>query len=200
MSALFSPPRLSSAAAWRGLRVGVFGGSFNPPHAGHMHIAKAAMRRFDLDAVWWMVTPGNPLKVAHARQDTQERLAQVADMIVGEPKMVATDIECQMGTRYAIDTVMGLKAHFPQTEFIWVAGMDSAAHFHLWQDWQQLPLLMPFAFFDRPPETTKFMCGRVRNHKGFEHHYSYTGALHSGVYWVLDEKTLDISSSALRHK
>lgn len=200
MSIEISAPVIDNATPWRGMRVGVFGGSFNPPHIGHLHIAKAALERFELDAVWWVVSSGNPLKESGARDDVAHRMGLVEAMIAGQPKMVASDIESQMGTRFAIDTVLGLQRHFEDTEFVWIAGMDNAAQFHLWQDWQKLPNLMPFAFFDRPPVHTKDACNVLREYQGFEHHQQYDGNLRKGVYWVMDAGLVDMSSSALRQR
>lgn len=199
MSHIMQPPTLASARRWRGLRVGVFGGSFDPAHAGHLHVAQQALTYFGLDAVWWLISPGNPLKTDAARDDMDARLADVNTLIAGHPHMVASDLERQMDTRYAIETATALREHFADTDFVWIAGMDNAANFKAWRGWQDLPRLMPFAFFDRPPALNKLKSAGLRRNKLFAHYTQFDGTLKTGIYWILGGQTLDISSSALRH-
>lgn len=196
MSIITPEPRLLSAQRWRGLRVGILGGSFNPPHAGHMHIAKRAIKKFKLDAVWWLVSPGNPLKVKNPTGDLQERLQMVRDFIEDQPLMAASNLEAQMGTRYTHDTVRALIRRFPDTDFLWIAGMDSAADFPRWQHWRDIPQMMPVAFYDRPGGA-KLRCGKLKQNNDIEQR-KRVRKLKPGLYWVMDGPALDVSSTALR--
>jgi nicotinate-nucleotide adenylyltransferase len=201
MSALIPEPKLSASARWRGLRVGILGGSFNPPHAGHLHIARLAMIQFHLDAVWWLVTPGNPLKTKKPTDDLQKRMGMVRAFIATQPKMVAADLEAQMGTRYTIDTARALVKHFPQTQFLWIAGMDNAAAFTRWRQWREIPTIIPFVFYDRPPATAKLKTKNIRENKEFSR-FVAPGAsvkkIKPGIYWVMGGAALNLSSTQLR--
>lgn len=137
--------RLPGPAA--GQRIGLLGGSFNPAHDGHLHVAETAMRRLRLDGVWWIVARGNPLKSEHGSFD--ERLAS-ARAIVRTPGMHVTDIERQLDLTYTVDTLAALQAAEPQARFVWLMGADSAASFHLWKDWEAIAARVPIAVVSRP--------------------------------------------------
>lgn len=199
MNMILPAPTLETPHEWKGMRVGIFGGSFNPPHAGHMHVAKIAIEHFKLDALWWMVSPANPLKEGRHMPNAGARLELVQKLLEGtQERMVATDIEIQMGTCFSYDTVVALRKNFKGTEFIWIAGMDCAENFHLWKNWQELPLLMPFAFFARPLIGASAGCERLKNTPSIPQHMQFDGTLRPGVYWRCDTEMLDISSTALR--
>jgi nicotinate-nucleotide adenylyltransferase len=142
----------SNAARWRGLRVGLLGGSFNPAHRGHRLISLIAMKQLKLDAVWWLVSPQNPLKSPLGMASQAARLEE-AWAISNHPAIFPTGIESRIGTRYTVDTLQTLTAHFPQTDFIWLMGADSLAGFHQWRDWQAIAALLPIAVFLRPGYT-----------------------------------------------
>lgn len=194
-------PHLLSGRRWAGKKVGLLGGSFNPPHHGHMHIALAALRSYKLDSVWWMVSPQNPLK---SRSNSfANRFAMTRDF-VHHPRMIASDIETKMGTRYSLETVEKLQKHFPKTRFFWVAGMDNALIFHKWDGWRGLIKKIPFLFFNRPPNRMALSNNAIRMNRGVPHFYGrYSRNIvnhRNGVAWSLTGKTRNISSSALRHK
>lgn len=201
---LIAPPHKFSAARWKGLRVGLLGGSFNPAHAGHMHIAKQAMIRFKLHAIWWVVSPGNPLKVKDVIGDLDARAADVTKFIGRTPKMVATDIEGHLKTRYTFDTLKALRKHFPTTKFIWVAGMDNAVAFNHWDRWEKLPNIVPFVFFDRPPALSKLRGKAVRQNKAIRQHMHVVrraiNKKDKGVYWMVNGRAVNLSSSEIRAK
>lgn len=132
-----------------GLRVGLFGGSFDPVHAGHLHVAETARRRLGLERVVWLVSPGNPLK-ASASAGLEQRMAGVRKALAGDPAMIASDVEARLGVRYSIDTLTALKAANPGVRFVWIMGSDSLADFHRWRDWQAIARLMPVAVVARP--------------------------------------------------
>ena len=114
--------------------IGLLGGSFDPAHSGHVHISKAALQRFGLDRVWWLVSPGNPLK-RHGPAPLKDRL-QAARAMMQHPRVTVTGIEERLGTRYTAQTITALRARYPGVRFVWLMGADNLAQFHLWQDWQ----------------------------------------------------------------
>ena len=130
-----------------GLVIGLLGGSFNPAHEGHYHVSLTAMKRLGLDYVWWLVSPGNPLK--HAPAPLEKRLA-AARGHARHPRILVSDIERQMGTRYTIDTVRALKRRFPQVKFVWLMGSDNLESFHLWRNWREIARALPLVVVQRP--------------------------------------------------
>src|SRR3954470_23274469 len=115
-----------------GMRVGLFGGSFNPAHEGHAHVAETALQRLHLDRVIWLVSPQNPLKAASETADLAERMAGARRLARG-PAMIVSDAESRLGSQYTIDIVRTLKARFPGVDFVWIMGADSLASFHRWR-------------------------------------------------------------------
>lgn len=147
---LFPSPDRHRCRLYAGMRVGILGGSFNPPHAGHLHVAEVAMQKLDLDCIWWMVTPQNPLKSDDGLLPFERRFEMCREL-VQSPRMVVSDIEQQYGTRCSYDTARNLLRDFPQTKFVWIGGTDLAEHFHKWEGWRELLHMMPFCFIHRPP-------------------------------------------------
>lgn len=154
---------------WAGLRVGLLGGSFNPAHAGHLHISLLALKRLGLDAVWWLVSPQNPLKSRQDMASFSERLA-FAGKVGTHPRIVVTDIECLLGTRYTVDTLARLHARFPRTGFVWLMGADNLIQIRRWRRWAAIFETTPVAVFDRPPyvrqaplalAARRYRCGRM---------------------------------------
>ncbi|MFC7399178.1 nicotinate-nucleotide adenylyltransferase [Chelatococcus sp. GCM10030263] len=135
-----------------GLAIGLFGGSFNPAHAGHRLASLIAMRQLGLDRVWWIVTPGNPLKNNTGLPSLATRMAQ-ARAVARHPRIDVTGFEAEIGTRYSYDTVAYLKRRCPDTRFVWIMGADNLRSFHRWQQWRRLANLTPFAVIDRPGST-----------------------------------------------
>ena len=131
-----------------GAVIGLLGGSFDPPHQGHVQITKAALQRFGLDRVWWLVSPGNPLK-DHGPAPLDQRL-QAARALMRHPRVDVTDVEAQLGTRYTAQTLQALVAARPAVRFVWLMGADNLAQFHLWQDWQQIMQLVAVGVLARP--------------------------------------------------
>ncbi len=130
-------------------RIGLLGGSFNPAHRGHRRISLEAMRVLGLDEVWWLVSPGNPLKAAEEMAPYEARLASAEAMARGS-RIRASDFEQREGTRFTIDTVRLLKHHFPKHRFIWLLGSDTLPNFHFWRDWRGLARELPIAVIRRP--------------------------------------------------
>ncbi|HHS94601.1 MAG TPA: nicotinate-nicotinamide nucleotide adenylyltransferase, partial [Rhodobacterales bacterium] len=119
-----------------GARVGLLGGSFVPAHEGHAHITREALKRFGLDRVWWLVSPGNPLK-AHGPAPLPKRMAR-ARAVMRDPRVTITDIEARLGTRYTAQTLERLFALYPQLRFTWLMGADNLAGFHHWERWEEI--------------------------------------------------------------
>ena len=134
-----------------GMKVGLFGGSFNPAHDGHAHVAETAMRRLDLDRVIWLVSPQNPLKSSHEMAPLEERMQSAREVAetVG-PKMIVSDVETRIGTQWTIDTLRTLVARHPGVHFVWLMGSDNLAGFHRWRGWTDIMRLMPVAVIARP--------------------------------------------------
>lgn len=199
----FTPPTLKDGHRWRGLRVGLLGGSFNPPHAGHLHIARMAKAKFGLDFVWWIVTPQNPLKQTKGMAPYAERYAEVQAMLENFPRQMPTHLEAELGTRYTFETVYALRKNFPQTDFIWICGMDNAHIFHKWDKWQRILEMMPLTFIARPPATQLVKGCPVRMLDNIPHYHGAFGRktdLKSpGIYWLEGNKMLDISSTKIRN-
>jgi nicotinate-nucleotide adenylyltransferase len=130
------------------LTIGLLGGSFNPAHEGHRYVGEVAKKALGLDAIWWLVTPGNPLKRASELAELLTRMA-FAKKIAGRGGIV-TDIESRLGTRYSVDTVRLLQRRFPRTRFVWLMGSDNLAGFGRWKDWSVLARLVPIVVVRRP--------------------------------------------------
>lgn len=146
---LLTPGDIAIPPSWPGMRIGVFGGSFNPPHAGHVLVARTALRRLELDRIWWMVTPGNPLKDHGALPPITERIAASREL-ARDPRIVVTALEAGFATRYTADTLETLRRRRPGVSFVWVMGADSLASFHRWDRWRALAAAVPIAVVDRP--------------------------------------------------
>jgi len=150
----------------KGMQVGLFGGSFNPPHAGHELVADTALRRLRLDQLWWIVTPGNPLKSARELKPLGERIA-LSEAIASNPRIKVTAFEAAFHIRYTADTIALVQARNPGVDFVWVMGADSLRDFHRWQRWQQIAASIPIAVVDRPGATLSFLSSVMA--KTFDH-------------------------------
>lgn len=134
--------------AYPGEAIGLLGGSFDPAHDGHAHITREALRRFGLARVWWLVSPGNPLK-AQGPAPMAERLAR-ARAILSDPRVEITDLEARLGTRHTAETLRRLMAIYPGVRFVWLMGADNLAQFHHWRDWEWIMRHVPVGVFARP--------------------------------------------------
>ena len=132
----------------RGLRIGLLGGSFNPPHEAHRAASLYAMKRLRLDRVWWLVTPGNPLKATDDLPPLGQRVA-AARAVANHPRIDVTDIEARLGTRYSIDTLRALKRRYGSVHFVWLMGADNLINFHRWKNWKAIAATVPIAVIDR---------------------------------------------------
>ncbi|MCA0042620.1 nicotinate-nucleotide adenylyltransferase [Celeribacter litoreus] len=128
--------------------IGLLGGSFDPAHEGHALITRQALRRFGLDRVWWLVSPGNPLK-AEGPAAMEDRLAR-ARAVMDHPRVEVTDLEARTGTRYTAQTLRAIKRLYPGVRFVWLMGADNLAQFHRWQDWREIMETTPVGVLARP--------------------------------------------------
>ena len=188
------PDRLPDEA----MRVGLLGGSFNPPHQGHLHISRLALERLRLDAVWWLVSPQNPLKPVAGLAPFAERLAMAAGVAAVDDRILVTDLENRLGTRFAVDTLAVLIKAQPGSRFVWIMGADNLLQVPRWKHWRRLFRMLPIAVFARPSysfralssrATRRFAAARVRE--------SRAGALAgmSPPAWVYLNTRLDATSA-----
>jgi len=147
-------------AAGDGARIGLFGGSFNPPHEGHLNLCDIALKRLKLDQIWWMVTPGNPLKDTSNLPGLEERIMLCRQMVT-HPDIKITAFEAAHRVRYTADTVQILKKLRPRHKFVWLMGADNLAGFHEWQNWEKIASIMPIAVIDRPGSTLAYRSARA---------------------------------------
>jgi nicotinate-nucleotide adenylyltransferase len=139
----------------KGMQIGLFGGSFNPPHAGHALVAEIALRRLALDQLWWIVTPGNPLKSARELAPLSERLRR-SEEITKDPRM-----KVSYHVRYTADALALVKTRNPGVDFVWIMGADNLRDFHRWQRWRKIVMTFPIAVIDRPGSTLSFLSSVV---------------------------------------
>ena len=135
-----------------GMRIGLFGGSFDPTHRGHVTASQTARLRLGLDAVWWLATPGNPLKQTGPSKPLAERIADAEAMTQGRHISI-TGIEAAIGSRYTADTVVWLRKRLKAVSLVWIMGADNLVGFHRWQDWRRIVMNVPIAVVDRPGYT-----------------------------------------------
>jgi nicotinate-nucleotide adenylyltransferase len=135
-----------------GMRIGLLGGSFNPPHVAHRAISQFAIKRLRLDRVWWLITPGNPLKDNGGLHDLDTRV-EAARKMADDPRIDISCLESVIGTRYTVDTISYLRRRASGLRFVWIMGADNLAQFHRWQNWRRIASEMPIAVIDRPPRS-----------------------------------------------
>ena len=131
-----------------GMKIGLFGGTFDPPHEAHLAACLLAMKRLRLDRVWWLVTPGNPLKDTRGLAPLADRMA-AARVLANHPRINITDLEAGIGTRYTHETILYLRKRCPGVRFVWIMGADNLRSFHRWQRWRGIAGLVPIAVVDR---------------------------------------------------
>ena len=180
--------------------VGLLGGSFDPAHAGHVHITHEALKRFRLDRVWWLVSPGNPLK-ARTPAPLSVRLAE-ARRLMRHPRVAVTDLEARMGTRFTAETLTTLQARYPGVHFVWLMGADNLVQFHRWDRWEDIMHMVPVGVLARPGWGVRGRLGRAaRVYATDRVTEGAAGDLgrRAAPAWVLADVPLtDLSSSAIR--
>ena len=152
MACPFHPDDLKIPHVENGMSVGLFGGSFNPPHDGHVHVVETAMKRLQLDRVWWMVSPGNPLKNNDDLPPLSERI-EASRSLIDHPRVDVSGLEASLSVIYSADLVRELIDRFPTVRFVWLMGADNLTSFHHWERWEEIVGNLPIAVIDRPGDT-----------------------------------------------
>mgnify|MGYP001821380238 CR=1 FL=1 len=187
-------------SAHAGARIGLVGGSFDPPHRGHALITERALRAFRLDRIWWLVSPGNPLK-PDAPADLARRLA-AARALTSDLRVTVTDLEARLGTRYTARTLAALGPHYPGVRFVWLMGADNLAGFHRWQRWDVIMRMMPVGVLARPGEQLRAgLSPAARRFARWRLPAASSGALafcKPPAWTLLPGPMLDLSSTELR--
>lgn len=183
-----------------GRRIGLLGGSFDPPHAGHVHISQEALKRFQLDEVWWLVSPGNPMK-AHGPSPLADRM-KLGREIMTHPRVRVTDLEAKMGTRYTAETLAGLLARYRGVSFVWLMGADNLAQFHHWSQWREIFETVPIGVLARPgdrisarmsPAARQFRSAKLRSRES-----AVLATAAAPAWCFVNVPMMPISSSELR--
>ncbi|MBV8776085.1 MAG: nicotinate-nucleotide adenylyltransferase, partial [Alphaproteobacteria bacterium] len=142
-------------------RIGLLGGSFNPAHEGHLHISLMALKRLDLDEVWWLVSPQNPLKPVRGMAPFNARLASAKALAAARPGIKVSALEASLGTAFTCDTVAALQRRFPHTRFVFLMGGDNLAQLPRWRQWPEFVARVPLAVFDRPQTALRALAGKA---------------------------------------
>lgn len=182
--------------------IGLLGGSFDPPHAGHVHLTREALKRLGLDQLWWLVSPGNPIK-PNPPAPLAARVA-AARRLMRHPRVTITDLEAQLGTRATIHTITALQRRYPRLRFVWIMGADNLAGFHRWERWREIMARVPVAVLARPqqrlaaltaPAARRFAADRVSPARAHD-----LGRLPPPAWVYLDMPMRPESSTALRKR
>src|SRR5436853_6770008 len=185
-----------------GMRIGVLGGSFNPPHAAHRAISLFAIKRLKLDRVWWLLTPGNPLKDIGALHDLAER-ADAARKIADDPRIDISCLEAVIGTRYTVDTIIHLRRRLSGVRLVWIMGADNLAQFHRWKDWRRIASEVPIAVIDRPPQSFRALAApaaqALARYRLPENQAARLADQHTPAWVFLTGLKLSLSSTRLRN-
>jgi nicotinate-nucleotide adenylyltransferase len=184
-----------------GMVIGLYGGTFNPPHAGHAHVARAALTRLKLDRIWWLVSPGNPLKATDGLPPVDARLAEVR-RFAHHPRAVVTDLEARLGTRYTVDLVRRLATLRPGARFVLVIGADNWAGFHRWGGWREIAARVAIAVFDRPGATFRALASpaarTLARHRLREVDAGRLGRMGPPAWVFVAAGKMPVSSTAIR--
>ena len=185
-----------------GMRVGLLGGSFNPPHAAHRAISLFALKRLKLDRVWWLLTPGNPLKDNGGLHDLSER-ADAARKIADDPRIDISCLEAVIGVRYTVDTIIHLRRRVSGVHFVWIMGADNLAQFHRWKDWRRIASAVPIAVIDRPPQSFRALAApaaqALARYRLPENQAARLAEQHTPAWVFLSGMKLTLSSTGLRN-
>ena len=184
------------------MRIGLLGGSFNPPHEAHVEISLAALKRLGLDRVWWLVTPGNPLKNGSDLPALGERVRAARLLAAKHPGIEVTGFAGQKSSPYTVDVLTELKRRLPAVKFVWLMGADNLADFHRWRAWDQIFRLTPIAVLDRPTFRLKARASKTA-HRFSEFHVDESDAsglaqLAPPAWTILTHKLSPLSSTTLR--
>jgi nicotinate-nucleotide adenylyltransferase len=147
----------------KGQKIALLGGSFNPAHSGHVQISEIALKRLNLDYVLWLVSPKNPIKNYENLIPIEQRVEK-ARSIISNKKILVTDIESKINTKYTIDTLKYLTTRYAGRKFVWLMGADNLTNFHLWKSWKEIAKIMPIVIIDRPESSLKALASLAANY------------------------------------
>jgi nicotinate-nucleotide adenylyltransferase len=185
-----------------GMRIGLLGGSFNPPHAAHRAISQFAIKRLKLDRVWWLLTPGNPLKDNGGLHDLSQR-ADAAREVADDPRIDISCLEAVIGVRYTVDTIIHLRRRVSGVHFVWIMGADNLAQFHRWKDWRRIASEVPIAVIDRPPQSFRALAApaaqALARYRLPENQAARLAEQHTPAWVFLSGMKLSLSSTGLRN-
>ena len=203
-AAALSPQPIVRLPPFRpGMRIGLFGGSFDPAHEGHRRVSLEALNVLRLDQVWWLVSPQNPLKRNAPSDDLTRRIA-AAKAIAHHPRIRVTGVEAELGTTYSAETLARLLPRLPGVAAVWMIGADNLAGFHLWRDWQRIAASLPIAVFNRPGQSLPALASpAARTLSRFRRDPADAAGLATTppTAWIfLPSPHIDISSTALRNR
>jgi nicotinate-nucleotide adenylyltransferase len=192
---------LSNSETFANKRIGILGGSFNPAHRGHLHISKQALQLLQLDEIWWMVSPQNPLKSSDNMANLKTRI-ESAENVAQDRRIRVTDIEIELGTTYTAETLAKLKQNFPKARFVWLMGADNLMQIPKWKDWQSIFKSVPIAIFTRPTYTNRALAGfaarRFARYRVAESRAHRLSAMQAPVWAFLNIKPDAISATRVR--
>jgi nicotinate-nucleotide adenylyltransferase len=184
------------------MRIGLLGGSFNPPHAAHRAISLFAIKRLKLDRVWWLLTPGNPLKNHDGLHALSER-AEAARTTADDPRIDISCLEAVIGVRYTVDTIIQLRRRVSGVQFVWIMGADNLAQFHRWKDWRRIASEVPIAVIDRPPQSFRALAAPaaqgLARYRLPENQAARLAEQHAPAWVFLTGMKLNLSSTRLRN-
>lgn len=185
-----------------GMTIGLFGGSFNPPHQGHVHVSKTALLRGELDQVWWLVTPGNPLKDTSHLESLAGRIQKCHDLIT-HPSIKVTAVEAEYNLQYTQETLALLKRLAPRVNFVWIMGADNLKNFHKWQNWRQIANQMPIMVIDRPGSTLSYRSAQaaiaLSKYRVDERDAKLLGKMKAPAWAFIHAPRNSMSSTAIRN-
>jgi nicotinate-nucleotide adenylyltransferase len=190
------PPRFEPGQA-----IGLLGGSFNPPHEGHRLISQLALQRLRLDRLWWLATPGNPLKPSAGLAEMRARI-EAAQALTRDPRIAVTGFEAEIGARYTYQTIAWLKRRAPGVHFVWIMGADNLSQFHRWRRWRAIADLVPILVVDRPGSTLRALASpagvALARHRRPESEAALFARRPAPAFLFLHGPRSSLSSTALR--
>jgi nicotinate-nucleotide adenylyltransferase len=183
-------------------KIGILGGSFNPAHEGHLSISKIALQRLNLDEVWWIISPRNPLKKYDILYDFEDRVSS-AEKVIDTNHISISRLEKNAQIKYTIGTVEYLNTRYLGTKFVWIMGADNLKEFHRWREWDKLALTVPIAIIDRPSSsldvTSSLFANKYRKYRVDEADAQNLADKKKPAWVFLHSKLNDQSSSQLRN-
>ena len=192
---------MSNSETFANKRIGILGGSFNPAHRGHLHISKQALQLLQLDEIWWMVSPQNPLKSSDNMVNLKTRI-ESAENVAQDRRIRVTDIEIELGTTYTAETLAKLKQNFPKARFVWLMGADNLMQIPNWKAWQSIFKCVPIAIFTRPTYTNRALAGfaarRFARYRVAESRAHRLSAMQAPAWAFLNIKPDAISATRVR--